>query len=129
MKKLIIFLSIFILCSPAKAKHAFLEKDYQKAWCDSNSGTTEFVLDDKTRVDCLTEDYAIEFDFAKKWAESIGQSLYYSIKTNKQPGVVLILENPEKEQAYIDRLMSVAKQYKINVWTMSQEELTEMLRF
>jgi len=29
---------------------------------------------------------AIEIDFAEKWAESIGQSLYYSIQTGRRTG-------------------------------------------
>jgi len=40
-------------------------------------GVIEYVLQDKTRVDCLTEEHAIEFDFANHWAESIDQALYY----------------------------------------------------
>ena len=52
---------------------------------------TVSILWDMTRVDCLAKDYAIEFDFAKKWAESIGQSLYYAKMTGKKPAVVLIL--------------------------------------
>lgn len=52
----------------------------------------EYKLEDNTRVDCLTPDYAVEFDFASKWAESIGQSLYYAQKTKRKPAVVLIMQ-------------------------------------
>ena len=54
-------------------------------------------------MDCLTKDYAIEFDFAKKWAESIGQSLYYSKLTGKKPAVVLILSSPT-DYKYVKRI-------------------------
>ena len=64
------------------------EKDYVDKYCD---GIKEYVLPDKTRVDCLTNEYAIEFDYAKKWAESVGQSLYYAEKTGKKPAVAIIL--------------------------------------
>lgn len=67
------------------------EAFYVSQWCRDDFGKQEFVLWDNTRVDCLTKDYAIEFDFAKKWAESIGQSLYYAKMTGKKPAVVLIL--------------------------------------
>lgn len=67
------------------------ESYYVSQWCTSDFGRKEAVLWDMTRVDCLAKDYAIEFDFAKKWAESIGQSLYYSKMTGKQPAVALIL--------------------------------------
>ena len=71
-----------------------VEAYYQNEWCTPDFGRKEVILWDMTRVDCITKDYAIEFDFAKKWAESIGQALYYSKLTGKAPAVVLILTNP-----------------------------------
>jgi len=55
----------------------------------------EVVLPDKTRCDCLTETHAIEFDFGSKWAEAIGQALYYAIHANKRAGIVLVLEKKD----------------------------------
>ena len=40
----------------------------------------EVVMKDGTRCDILTSTHAIEVDFAKKWAEAIGQSLNYASK-------------------------------------------------
>ena len=71
--------------------------------CTSDFGRKEAILWDLTRVDCLTKDYAIEFDFAKKWAESIGQALYYSKMTGKAPAVVLILTAPD-DYRYVKRI-------------------------
>ena len=68
-----------------------VEAYYVNEWCQPDFGRKEVLLWDLTRVDCLTKDYAIEFDFAKKWAESVGQSLYYAKMTGKMPAVVLIL--------------------------------------
>lgn len=102
--------------------HLHPEKVYQMAWCERNSGITEVVLDDGARVDCLTEEYAVEFDFAPKWAESIGQALYYAEKTGKRPGVVLILEE-DAHARYFKRLEVVAGKYGIKVWVMKPEEL------
>lgn len=79
----------------------------------------EYTLADRARVDCLTATHAIEFDFAPKWAESVGQSLYYALKTGKRPGVVLILENPSKDARNLRRLQALAKKYQITVWTTS----------
>ena len=45
------------------------------------------------RIDILNDEYAIEVDFAKKWKEAIGQTLWYSLNTNKKPGIVLIRKN------------------------------------
>jgi hypothetical protein len=91
-----------------KMKEAY----YVNQWCSEEFGQQEFVLVDKTRVDCLTKDYAIEFDFAKKWAESIGQSLYYAKMTGKKPAVVLILTDIN-DYKYVKRVEKVDKDIKI----------------
>lgn len=123
-KGLCIILGVMcIFTLPVYAKYQHLEKDYQNKWCAQNCGITEYRLPDGTRVDCLTQTHAIEFDFAKKWAESIGQSLYYSLMTNKKPGVVLIMENPDKEAKYLTRLKTVACKFSIDVWVMYEGEI------
>lgn len=89
-----------------------VESYYQKQWCTSDFGRKEAVLWDMTRVDCLTKDYAIEFDFAKKWAESVGQALYYSKLTGKAPAVVLILTDLG-DYRYVKRLERLDNGIKI----------------
>lgn len=74
----------------------------------------EVVLKDRTRVDCLTDEYAIEVDFAKKWAEGIGQSLYYAQMTGKKPAVALIVDI-KKEKRYLTRLEKVAQKSNIKI--------------
>jgi hypothetical protein len=71
------------------------ERYYQKKWCDAKNGRMDVVLfDDKgsTRVyaDCVTKDFAVEVDFARKWAEGLGQALRYARLTKKQAAVLLI---------------------------------------
>ena len=44
--------------------------------------------------------------------------------TDRTPAVVLILENPEKEQKYLDRLNAVAEKHGIKVFTMKSLEDT-----
>ena len=107
------------------AAHLYKEKDYQVEWCNMHNGTLEYRLDDGARVDCLTNTHAIEFDFASKWAESIGQALYYSIKTGKKAGVVLIMEQPEKEQRFLKRLQAVACKFNITIWTMTPKDMNK----
>ena len=65
-----------------------------------------------TRVDCLTKDYAIEFDFANKWAESVGQSLYYAHMTKKKPAVVLIMSKLT-DMKYVKRVERLDKDIQI----------------
>jgi hypothetical protein len=40
-------------------------------------------------------------DLGIKWAETIAQSAYYSLQTNKKPGVVLILETMKDRKYWI----------------------------
>lgn len=128
MKK-VIFIFILIVLSPCLsfAAHLYPEKEYQKVWCTLNDGVSEYVLTDKARVDCVTKDYAIEFDFANKWAEAVGQSLYYGVSLGKQSGIVLILENSQRDKKYLNRLLSVAKLYNIKVWIITPEILVNRL--
>lgn len=113
---LLIIISTVVYCSTYPFKEAvfeqkekYKESDYVKAYC---SGKVEYVLPDRTRVDCLTDEYAIEFDYAKKWAESIGQSLYYAEMTGKKPAVAIIIKsNPDKK--YIDRIKKANKSITI----------------
>ena len=92
--------------------HNQTEAYYVNQWCTSDFGRKEAVLWDMTRVDCLAKDYAIEFDFAKKWAESIGQSLYYSKLTGKKPAVALILTSLT-DYKYVKRIERLDNGIKI----------------
>lgn len=124
-KSLVLFCLFFFItpCLAAPKAHYYYEKDYQKTWCSAHCGQQEVILPDKTRVDCLTDTHAIEFDFAHKWAESIGQALYYAQATNKKAGIVLIVENAQKEQKYLDRVKAVAEKYDITVWVMTPDKM------
>ncbi len=108
-----VFLNIFYCF----ASHLYKESYYQKKWCDSWHGIMEYKLSDDTRVDCLTKTYAVEFDFAPKWAESVGQSLYYAQETSKKPAIVLILEK-DTDYKYYTRAQKLAKKYDIQLWYM-----------
>lgn len=95
--------------------HQHNEESYQQAWCDAHGGVMEYENSDFTRVDCLTKTHAVEFDFANKWHESIGQALHYGLMTGKKPMVVLILDNPEKQMVYFTRIKKIGKKYKFDV--------------
>lgn len=125
----IFYIALILLTANASfAKTLYYEKDYQKVWCSENGGQTEVVLADKTRVDCVTEAYAIEFDFAKKWGESIGQALYYGLVLNKKPGIVLIIENPKQDYKYVNRVTKVAQQHNIKLWTITPNDLSKYVQ-
>jgi len=105
----IVLVLLWAAPSDAQAKRLQKEREYQQAWCNERGGVTEFRLDDGTRVDCVTKQYAVEFDFADKWAESVGQAIYYAVRLGLTPGVVLIFES-DKACRYLDRFMWVKDQ-------------------
>lgn len=75
--------------------------------------------DDGTRVDCLTENYAIEVEFAKKWREAIGQALHYAFKTERQAGIVLIIQK-NSDESYWKDLKNTVEHYQlpITLWRL-----------
>lgn len=70
------------------------EADYVNAYCN---GEQEHRLWDRTRIDCLIEEEAQEWDFGKKWHEAIGQALWYAMNTGKRAAIVLIVETNSDE--------------------------------
>lgn len=77
-------------------------------------------MSDGTRCDIVTESHAIEVDFAKKWSEAVGQSLFYSVQINKKSGIVLILEK-DTDRKYLIRLGTVVREFDlpIRIWTIN----------
>ena len=77
---------------------------------------------DNTRVDLLNDTYAIEADWGPKWAEAIGQSLYYAELTGKKPGIILLIKNKAKEYKYIYRCQTVCAKYNIKLFIEEVED-------
>lgn len=103
-----------ITALPVYAKRLHKESWYQERYCQ---GIQEYRLPDGTRADCMTDTHAIEYDFANKWDEAIGQSLNYAFQSNKRAGIVLIIEK-RKHMKHWYKLNSVIQHYKlpIDVW-------------
>lgn len=102
--KIFAILLIVFYALPVCAKHLYPEKKYQEYWCNKHNGQIEYKLNDGTRVDCLTDTLAVEFDFAPKWSECVGQAVHYGTKTKRTPACVLIIENRQKDVKYLKRL-------------------------
>ena len=116
-----VVLVISLVACPHLA-HA-LESDYAAPWCAERGGVAEKVLADRTRVDCLLPGFAVEVDYAHKWAEAMGQALHYARMTGRMPGVLLILHRPADER-YVHRLYGDAEYWSIPlfVWTVKAYE-------
>lgn len=124
LNKKTLSLALTLLLVSCSSQEKLNEKWYQQRWCDQQGGEVEVRLKDKTRCDCLTDDYAIEVDFSKKWAEAIGQSLHYAKMTGEQAGILLIVEG-SKDKKHLTRLKNIIDYHNlpIRVWTTSQSEL------
>ena len=92
------------------------ESYYQDIWCKQQQGITEYTLPDLTRCDCLTDSHAVEVEFGRKWAEGIGQALYYALQTGHKAGIVLILES-EKDYKYWLRLNTTIEHHGLEIDT------------
>jgi hypothetical protein len=112
MSKIIILSLLFILPIDLHAKKN--EKYYQTIHCNKLNGKIEYRLEDGTRIDCLTENKAIEYDWAKKWAECVGQSLYYAAKKEKGPGCALIGTKKELDK-HSSKIKLISDHYNLNI--------------
>jgi hypothetical protein len=121
VKIILIFLIIFLYPFQILEKREHPEKWYQERWCRERGGQVEVVMPDRTRCDCLTDNNAIEFDFGSNWAEAIGQSIYYSMQTEKRAGIVLILEN-KKDRKYWIRLNTTIQHFNLPIdsWNVGE---------
>ena len=89
------------------------ERDYQLLCNEIFQGKVEYKLPDGTRVDILTDDLAIEGDFARKWYEAIGQAAHYAGKTGKKPAILLIVKKSHEEK-YIKAALDACKVTQVN---------------
>lgn len=90
------------------AKRVNKESYYVNKYCE---GKIEYRLIDNTRVDCLLDSVASEYDFSDKGYQCIGQALYYGMMTARQPSCVLIQEH-ENQLKYVKRIKLVARAYQ-----------------
>jgi len=105
--------------------HKHNESSFQHAHCSALNGIEEYKLDDKTRVDCLTDKYAIEYDFADKEYEAVGQVLHYAVRTSRRPKIVLILDKDKENQQmiYYKRTKETGDNYNFDVEYITDEIL------
>ncbi len=68
------------------------------------------------RMDILTDEHAIEVEWASNWKESIGQSLWYAMQENKKPRIIMLLKK-EVERKYFMMLNSALRHAKLEIET------------
>ena len=115
MKKLFLslLLYLFFLSSTYAIEN---EAFYSDKFCSEMSGKSEHVLKDLSRVDCLTDTHANEFDWADgmKVYEAIGQSLYYASETGKDPGIYLLVRKKNSEK-HIRKVKRVIETFELPI--------------
>lgn len=74
-----------------------LEKEWTAALAKRLKGKPEVSID-RGRIDVLTESYAIEIDFAKKWHEGLGQAIHYGADSKRIGVLALVDETRTNEQ-------------------------------
>ncbi len=83
---------------------------------------TEVLLPDNSRCDLVTEEYAIEVDWASvKWKEAPAQAVLYSIWTGKKPAVLLLVKDYEKEKVDLLRCRLVCERLGIKMYVEKAE--------
>jgi hypothetical protein len=126
MKRSSLFLAIATLvgatfpsCSEARD-----EAFWQRQYCEGMK--LEEHLPSGGYVDCLSDEHAIEVEWAEHWAEAVGQSLYYAAETERRPGIILLCKDSEGPaeglcRSYIYRLEYALRfvSTHVDVWTCS----------
>lgn len=101
------------------------EPDWCKLIALKYDAMIEVRLFDASRVDLLNDEYALEVDWAGNWEEAIGQSLWYAIVTEKKPGVVLLVKNPDRDEEDIHKALIVCEKTQIKLYL---EDVSKYMR-
>jgi len=104
---------LFVLTSYAN------ERSETLTFCNEVGGVVEYGLPDRSRVDCLTDERAIEAEWAKNWYEAVGQSLHYAMFTGRR-ATILMLEKTEKDKVYTKRVTALIRHYNLPIDVLSR---------
>lgn len=89
----------------------------------SSASIREFVLPDESRVDIETETTSFEVEWSYKWKEAVGQALYYSINTGKEPGIILLQKGEPEDKINYLRCKIVCAKYGIKLITVKTKDV------
>ena len=113
----LLFFLLFFICALSFSSYGIQkEAYYSEKFCEEMSGQADYILQDKSRVDCLTETHAFEVDWAEgmKVYEAIGQSLYYASQSGKKPGILLLIRKDNSEK-YIRKIKEVIRYFDLDI--------------
>ena len=122
MKKILLLLFVLLLFTSNTCSNRKIH--FKNVFNKYINGKQNVPLDDyKNIVDIVSDTFAIDVEFAPRWAMSIGHSLYGATKLNKKPAILLITYKGY-DGKYIDILMPIANKYNITVWVMNYSDST-----
>ena len=90
------------------------EEKINYQWCKKINGISQFISKDKTYVDCLTDEYAIETEYDYNWKEAIGQSLHYAETTDRKAAILLIQRSSSRKN-YLNELERVIDRFNLPI--------------
>jgi hypothetical protein len=90
------------------------EADYRDNHCGLVKGQTELRNSDGTYTDCYLPDQSIEYDFARKWYECLGQAMHYA-RLNRNAAVCLLIVEKPTDQKYVDRADKLVEHFRLPV--------------
>lgn len=93
------------------AERVHPEKQYQTETC---KGISEYTNSDDTRTDCFFDGYSIEYDFANKWYECLGQTMHYARLNNNKMECLLIVEK-DTDYKYIEAAKNAIVFYELKI--------------
>ena len=100
------------------------EREFQIAHAEGEIEVTMIQGALRVRVDDVTDTHVIEYDFAEKQNEAVGQSLLYAAMDNKRrkAGIVLILKK-KSDWNHVEKLKRNIRfnRLKIDVWTVTNK--------
>ena len=115
MKFLILLMLFFVTQSYGS------ESKISDYWCTSVNGVSQFTTKDRTYVDCLTNEFAVEAEYDYNWKEAIGQSLHYAETTNRQ-AAILFIKRKETKKDYLSELNRVITKFELPIKVFITEE-------
>lgn len=89
------------------------EKDWTDALARKINGQSEVQVD-RGRVDVMTDAYAIEIDFLKKWHEGLGQAIHYGDESTRIGVLALIVGGSEHEDLEQVKLLKKIERLCVN---------------
>lgn len=118
-----VLLSLFLTIGVSLPSFGQNEAYYIEVINKTLKGQTEVKVENG-RVDIVTDDNAIEVEWASNWKHSVGQALWYGLQTTKRPGIILLMNNLEDRKYGI--MLGSALEFagikdKIDVWLYPED--------